>query len=557
MSCNTASSTCDTGWLNSTSPKTNESEGSGVGEEPAGVRTLIPVWKVCAFIIIFIIMAAAIAGNLLVCIAVYSNHHLRKKSYFFFVSLAVSDLLMGAFIMPFASYNDLTGRWVFGGVFCNIWVSCDVLFTTASILNLCVISLDRHQHITNPFTYGEWMTVSKCAGCILSVWLVSTLISLLPASLGLVEKEESAAASNWTEGGTIRCEYNANLTYAIVSSSVSFYIPAAVMITIYIRLFRYSRQHAEAIRRATATGFPGVRKKHAKHSYKAAQTLGVVVGAFLVCWLPLFIMIPVRAYCRTCISPVAFHVINWFGYANSCLNPIIYDAFNKEFRSTFRQILCPSTHSHGRTVSGTVGVRKRTSHQFGHLFESFQRAHLRVGRSETYTTENWPTTTLNFTSKETDIGEGNKNTRQQSSLHTLEQTDVQISQEKIATLQSSLQTLKKTDMQISQEKIATLQSSLQTLEQTDMQISQEKIATLQSSLQTLNKSDMQISQEKNVSKKKPNEQKSSLQTVEQTDRNVSQEKTIPSTAPNKRANKQKHKGKCDPPRRNESHVTFS
>lgn len=38
----------------------------------------------------------------------------------------------------------------------------------------------------------------------------------------------------------------------------------------------------------------------------------------------------------------AFIVFTWFGYFNSCLNPVIYSLFNRKFRATFRKLLrCP------------------------------------------------------------------------------------------------------------------------------------------------------------------------------------------------------------------------
>lgn len=43
-----------------------------------------------------------------------------------------------------------TGYWIFGAKFCDTWVAFDVMCSTASILNLCAISLDRYIHIKDP-----------------------------------------------------------------------------------------------------------------------------------------------------------------------------------------------------------------------------------------------------------------------------------------------------------------------------------------------------------------------------------------------------------------------
>lgn len=73
---------------------------------------------------------------------------------------------------------------------------------------------------------------------------------------------------------------------------------------------------------------------------KAAKTLGIIVGGFILCWLPFFTMYLVRAFCPTCIQPTLFSVMFWLGYCNSAINPMIYALFSKDFRFAFKRIIC-------------------------------------------------------------------------------------------------------------------------------------------------------------------------------------------------------------------------
>ncbi|KAL2728687.1 dopamine receptor 1 [Vespula squamosa] len=87
--------------------------------------------------------------------------------------------------MTFAGVNDLLGYWVFGTQFCDTWIAFDVMCSTASILNLCAISLDRYIHIKDPLRYGRWVTRRIATAGIAVVWLLAGLISFVPISLGL------------------------------------------------------------------------------------------------------------------------------------------------------------------------------------------------------------------------------------------------------------------------------------------------------------------------------------------------------------------------------------
>lgn len=74
---------------------------------------------------------------------------------------------------------------------------------------------------------------------------------------------------------------------------------------------------------------------------KTVKTLGIIMGTFILCWLPFFIVALVMPFCpRACYMPGWLgDVINWLGYSNSLLNPIIYAYFNKDFQSAFKKII--------------------------------------------------------------------------------------------------------------------------------------------------------------------------------------------------------------------------
>ncbi|KAJ4439349.1 hypothetical protein ANN_07471, partial [Periplaneta americana] len=108
-----------------------------------------------------LVIFLSIAGNILVCVAIYTDRGLRRIGNLFLASLAIADLFVSSLVMTFAVVNDLLGYWMFGAQFCDTWIAFDVMCSTASILNLCAISLDRYIHIKDPLSVRLWVRPGK------------------------------------------------------------------------------------------------------------------------------------------------------------------------------------------------------------------------------------------------------------------------------------------------------------------------------------------------------------------------------------------------------------
>ncbi|XP_077388626.1 5-hydroxytryptamine receptor 4 isoform X2 [Festucalex cinctus] len=317
-----------------------------------------------------LVMTMSILGNLLVMVAVCKDRQLRKiKTNYFIVSLAFADLLVSLLVMPFGAIDLVYQQWIYGQTFCLVRTSLDVLLTTASIMHLCCIALDRYYAICcQPLVYSNKMTPTRVALMIGGCWVIPTFISFLPIMQGwnaigidhVIDERRHPEGSNSTS-----CVFLVNKPYAVTCSLVAFYIPLALMVLAYQRIYVTARAHAVQIGILQRAGAPPPssdsadqqRNQRMRVETKAAKTLCVIMGCFCLCWAPFFVINVVDPFIGYTAPEQLWAACLWLGYINSMLNPILYAFLNKSFRRAFLSILCCGRKRSSRRPSVLVAAR--------------------------------------------------------------------------------------------------------------------------------------------------------------------------------------------------------
>uniref|UniRef100_A0A7N9ALQ5 G-protein coupled receptors family 1 profile domain-containing protein n=1 Tax=Mastacembelus armatus TaxID=205130 RepID=A0A7N9ALQ5_9TELE len=352
------------------------------------------------FGILLIVIIAA--GNVLVCLSVYLEKALKTTTNYFIVSLAFADLMLAVLVLPLFVYAEFQGGvWSLDMMMCDGLMTMDVMLCTASIFNLCAISVDRFIAVSIPLNYNRKHVDYRQLILLSATWLLALAVAS-PVIFGI---------NNVPNRDPSECKLEDN-NYVVYSSVCSFFIPCPIMVLLYFGVFR-GLQHWEEARKAklrssieacrklqhaaVATALPPLagtipgplpmplpriierdlaqsrlddtdddiqqeipyprqyrensvptvifsqqqQKKRAKintRERKAMRVLPVVVGCFLFCWTPFFVVHTMRAVCLTCnIPPPLMSTVTWLGYVNSALNPIIYTVFNTEFKKFFKK----------------------------------------------------------------------------------------------------------------------------------------------------------------------------------------------------------------------------
>ncbi|XP_033947090.1 trace amine-associated receptor 3 [Pseudochaenichthys georgianus] len=301
-----------------------------------------------------------VVGNFLVVLSIAYFKQLQSPTNSFVMSLAVADCLVGLVVMPYSMIRTVEGCWYFGVLFCQLHSSLDVMLCTASIFHLSCIAYDRYYAVCNPLVYSLKMSHSRVALLIFVCWAVPMLISFCPIMLDL-----HVAGVDILIPEDV-CVFLVNRIYAVMASLVAFYLPMAIMLIAYWKIFKAAKRQARQISAMESQMASGVgkdsskKKRHRntmKRERKAAKTLGIIMGVFLIFWMPFFTVNIVDPFIEYSTEVVVWDIFLWLGYINSSLNPFLYGFFNHSFRRAFLMFIgcrvCLPGSSPGMDLSHT------------------------------------------------------------------------------------------------------------------------------------------------------------------------------------------------------------
>ncbi|XP_063806864.1 gastrin/cholecystokinin type B receptor isoform X2 [Pseudophryne corroboree] len=344
--------------------------------------------RILLYCIIFLL---SVFGNTLIIIVLVMNKRLRTITNSFLLSLAVSDIMLSLFCMPFTLIPNIMENFIFGEVICKTAAYFMGMSVSVSTFNLVAIAIERYSAICNPLKSRVWQTRSHAYKVIAATWILSVVI-MIPYLVYNKLVEFNMKAGN-RRGYQCRLKWpneEVQQAWYVILLTMLFFIPGVVMIVAYglishelyrgiqfeMDLDKEAKAHKNGVTAATSSSTaicdegdgcyiqvnkrrntmemstltPGGCSKMDRARINSSETklmakkrvirmLIVIVAMFFICWMPIYVANTWKAFDEQSAfdmlsgAPISF--IHLLSYTSACVNPIIYCFMNKRFRKAF------------------------------------------------------------------------------------------------------------------------------------------------------------------------------------------------------------------------------
>ncbi|KAK5872568.1 hypothetical protein PBY51_013253 [Eleginops maclovinus] len=296
----------------------------------------------------------ALLANTAVLVVVIKAPHLRKFAFVF--HLCAVDLLCAILLMPLGivSSSPYFAGVVFTVLVCKVYVFLNVFLIAASIFTITAISVERYYYIVHPMRYEVKMTLKLTTAVIVMVWVASAVLGLStlfgwPSYSSLSSISASHCSLHWSYS-------DHRQVFSVFFSVCCFCLPAIVIFAVYCNVYKVARVAAR--QHGPLPLWTNSQAKHRSDSInsqttiittrnaprrimrdrpfgggKAALTLVVIVGQFLICWLPYFAFhIHLTLDATPTIPDYLEETVTWMAYTSFAINPFFYGLLNRQIR---------------------------------------------------------------------------------------------------------------------------------------------------------------------------------------------------------------------------------
>ncbi|WAR21508.1 ADRB2-like protein [Mya arenaria] len=284
------------------------------GGQQIGLQDKDSIWPVV--ILAILLQLTTVCLNVTVIIRVNRSGQNKAQTRFLLTSMACVDLFVGLAIITYNILNMVFGlRQFFGLAFCDLFNAVDVVLSSASVLHLTGLTLERYIAICHPFRYHKLCSKLRFVVIYMSVWSMLITSACIVFIFRIHTYGLDINVLSCLEQKQHACVFFVGKYFVTIGTALTIAIPGILIVFFNVKLFKHvrtlsvrSREMCEATRRPSQESM-GIR---------VAKTVVILTGSFLACWLPFTIINVTSAYLS--MRPVlsdAFMLALWLGYLNS------------------------------------------------------------------------------------------------------------------------------------------------------------------------------------------------------------------------------------------------
>ncbi|TSK18063.1 Somatostatin receptor type 5 [Bagarius yarrelli] len=273
------------------------------------------------------VFIVGLVGNTLAIYVVLRYVKMKTVTNIYILNLAIADELyiLG---LPFLSTQNVLSYWPFGSFLCRVVMTTDSLNQFTSIFCLTVMSIDRYLAVVHPLRSSKWRRPRVAKIVSAAVWTTSFIVVLPVVIFSDVQDMFNSCNMSWPEPRNLW-----PVAFILYTSVLGFFAPLLVICACYILI----------VVRVKASGARTGVGRRRRSERKVTRMVVVIVVAFVLCWLPFYMiniinLISILPENSVMVGVYFFSVI--LTYANSCANPVLYGFLSDNFRQSFRKVLC-------------------------------------------------------------------------------------------------------------------------------------------------------------------------------------------------------------------------
>ncbi|CAL8302965.1 unnamed protein product [Lota lota] len=313
-----------------------------VPELPYSVKT--------TFVIIFaIIFVLALVGNSLVVYIVVKKRAVQTATDVFICSLAVSDLLITFFCIPFTLLQNISSEWLGGVLVCKTVPFVQTTAIVTGILTMTCIAIERYQGIVYPLKMRRQYTSRRAYKMLGIVWIVSVMVGSPILFVQQLEVKYDFLYDHYH----VCCQESwpslaQRQVYTTFIMAALFLLPLLTMMFLYTRIaielwIRKRVGDSSVLNTMNQREISKISRK----KKRAVKMMVIVVLLFTVCWAPFHTVHMLyeyndldKKYEEVTLNMIVA-VVQAVGFFNSFNNPIVYAFMNDNFKKS-----CVATLSH-------------------------------------------------------------------------------------------------------------------------------------------------------------------------------------------------------------------